>query len=415
MILSGKTTFWCAIAFCIACLPSDTQVSAKNTPDPTPRPTPVPTALPSKFPSFSPTATPTASPSKTHTDLPTQIPTNTVPNDHFIYSDGVVYSLLPEIAFRVFIPYEYVSTETIQSLFDDFLGGVLEEISNSYGLDYSHVDSDGEISTSSQIQLLPGTDYRIRMDGFVYFFNKAPTSESLKQSLNVYFSFWGLSELQDYLTSAGIDKADVISISVGDENVSFVSNTVPKESQGERNSGSAIRNFFFWDGELSKTNIVMVYTGFVVLTVVIALIVCRYRAGRRRMKQGKEEQQSQEGDSTKTSHDDEDEERGPASKIPSKAPSRRNSSTDQSISFQGVEASKKLPMIREKEIKRGEENTAGIPDSTIGKTVKQSTCKESENKKVDKPKKIPNSKKKKLLLKNTGGGGGKKSSRRGSF
>lgn len=141
------------------------------------------------------------------------------------------------------------------------------------------------------------------MDGHIYYFDEVPTKESLTQSLNVYFSFWGATDLQDYLTNVGLDEANIVSISVGGEAVSFVSNVHEKESQEIENEDNASQNIFLEDsGDLSKSTVVMLYAGFVITAAVIALLIFRHYIGRKRRKRDVQ-LQSHETRSSKKSND----------------------------------------------------------------------------------------------------------------
>jgi len=279
--------------------------------------------------------------------------------------EGDMYSLLPITAFDVILSNEEASIEKIESFFVDFLEGVLEEISVTYRFDYSHLESNGIISTFNQPQPL-GTEYHIKMDGIVYYFDEAPTKESLAQSLNVYFSFWGASDLQEYLKSVGLKTAVVVSIFIGGEKISFVSNNVLEEKgPGVQNGDNSIRNFFFKDGgDISKPNVVMLYTGVVLIVVAVTLLVFRHRIGRRRVNRDRESQ-SRESHSSKKYDDHGDEELGVSSKVP-KTLRRKKTGMSTSISSQGANVSKMLPMSTPKKASKDLENSAGKSGSFPG-------------------------------------------------
>jgi hypothetical protein len=255
--------------------------------------------------------------------------------------------------FDIILSDECDSIRKIQSSFVHFLDGVLEETSTPYGFDYSHLDYNGILSSFNTHQPLC-TRYRLTMEGFVYYFDETPTMESLAQSLNIYFSFWGASDLQDYFMSLGFEKAVVVAISVGGENVSIVSNVLEKESQGGQNSDRGIWNIFYKDGgDLSKPSIVMMYAGLILTAVVIALLVFRYRIGRRRLHLD-EESKSRKRHSSKKSNDG-DEERGVSLKVQPKTLPREKTGMSASISTRGVNASKKLSKKVLKDIKNHSE------------------------------------------------------------
>jgi len=235
------------------------------------------------------------------------------------------------MTFVVILSDEDDSIKKIQSSFVHFLDGVLKEISAPYGFDYSHLDSNGVLSSFKTQEPLY-TTYRLTMYGFVYYFDEAPTMESLAQSLNIHFSFWGASDLQDYFTSLGFEKAAVISISVGGENVSIVSKNVLEErSQGGQNNDK---------GGLSKPSIVMMYTGLIVTVVAIALLVFRIRIGRRRRRLHKDgESKSRKSHSSKKSNGG-DEERGASLNVQPKTLPRKKMGKSASMSSRGVNTSK---------------------------------------------------------------------------
>lgn len=306
MVFSRKATFQCTVVVFIVCLLCDAVVFAKKkTDDPTARPTFAPTATPTSNPTIS--ISPSSKPSRSPSFFPTASP-STKPTTSALKSLGVLrQTKSPELVFDVILSDENFSIQNIQSFFVDFLDHILEETSSTYSFDYSHMDFNGSISTSNETQPL-GSEYIVTMDGPVYYFNEAPTTQSLTQSLNVYFSFWGPSDLQQFLTDVGFEAAVVISISIGGEEISILSNLVEKESQ------EAKRNIFYTDGgDLAKATIVMMYTGIFLIIVVVALIVVRHRIGRRRLKQ-ETESQSYDVQSNKKSNDGADEEMGVLSK-----------------------------------------------------------------------------------------------------
>jgi hypothetical protein len=246
------------------------------------------------------------------------------------------------MTFVMILSDENDSIKKIQSSFVHFLDGVLKEISAPYGFDYSHLDSNGVLSSFNTHEPLC-TKYRLTMDGFAYYFDEAPTMESLAQSLNIYFSFWGASDLQDYFTSLGFEKAAVISISVGGENVSIVSKNVLEEgSQDGKNNDKGILSIFYKDGgDLSKTSIVMMYAGLIVTVVAIALLVLRIRIGRRRRRLNlhrDEESKSRRSHSNKKSNGG-DEERGVSLNVQLKTLPRKKTGKSASVPSRGVNTS----------------------------------------------------------------------------
>ena len=177
-----------------------------------------------------------------------------------------------------------MSTQKLQSSFVDFLTGVLEEISHTYRFDFSHLDSNEIISASNQTES-SGIKCRVRMDGHIYYFDEVPSKESLTQSLNVYFSFWGATDLQDYLVNVGFDGVVIVSISIGGQAVSFVPNFPEEEGNEVESQNNASQSIFIEDGgDLSKSTVVVLYTGFVIAAAAISLITFRHYIGRKRRK-----------------------------------------------------------------------------------------------------------------------------------
>jgi len=253
----------------------------------------------------------------------------------------------------VILSEENISIGKIQSLFVDFLDGVLKEISFTYRFDYSHLDSNAIISAFNQPQP-SGTEYRISMDGLVYYFDEPPPDESLTQSLSVYFSFWGSSNLQDYLIRVGLEKADVVSVSIGGETITFVSNLLEEESQEVQevqNSDSLINN-------LSKPIVVILYTGLILFAVTVALLVFRHRIGRRRVTKRNIQIRFCENHSGENPNNDDDQEKEVTSKVP-KTLSRKKTGESTSVSSRGVNASKKLPISMSEKAPSDFENSDG--------------------------------------------------------
>uniref|UniRef100_A0A7S0T8G4 Uncharacterized protein n=1 Tax=Pseudo-nitzschia delicatissima TaxID=44447 RepID=A0A7S0T8G4_9STRA len=208
-------------------------------------------------------------------------------------------SLFPEISFDVTFSEEYVSIPEIESFLVDYLDGVFEEISTTYDSKYSRLVPNVVVSTTSQPQ-----SYRISIDGVVYYFNEIPPMEALDSSLNEYFSSMGTSNLENEFITAGFEEAVVNSIYVGDDKVTFPGD-----------EGTGIQGIFRNDdGGLNKRNIIGGYVILVLIVVTIALIVCRYKIGRRR-KRGEIQSQSQVSESSTESSKQNDEESGIHSKM----------------------------------------------------------------------------------------------------
>lgn len=300
----------------------------------------------------------------------TQSPTN---------EGGDMYSVLPIITFDVILSEEGVTIEKIQSFFVDFLDGVLEEISVTYGFDYSHLDSNGIISTFNQPQPFD-TEYRIRMDGLVYYFDESPIRDSLAQRLNMYFSFWGASDLQNFLVSVGLEKAVVVSISIGGENFAFVSNEIEDGSQRAQNNDHAIRNIFNQDeNKLSKATVVMLYTGLVLITVIIALLLFRHRIGLRRLHRDKEIN-SRRSRSVITVSNDGDKENRVRSNIP-KSTARKQKDMVSSVSSWGTNKLEKRPMrISKKDPTESERGDGTFESISNAKLTKSKSFRGSEKK-----------------------------------
>jgi len=258
-------------------------------------------------------------------------------------------ALLPIITFDVLLSDEDASIEEMESYFVMFLDGVLVESSDTYRFDYSHLDSNGLISNFQQPQPM-STRYRIKMDGIAYYFDEAPTRESLAQSLNVYFSFWGVSNLEEYLKSVGFQDPVVESISIDDENISFVSNVlVIDESQDvEKSEGFFKRVFYNDEDDLSKSAVISFYAGIIAIAVATALLVFRHKIGRKRLDRDREFQLCEETYPTTKNDDDKDQQNGISSKASKTIPmglseiSLQDTRIDihKSVSSRGVKASK---------------------------------------------------------------------------
>jgi hypothetical protein len=221
--------------------------------------------------------------------------------------NGDVGVLMPYITFDITISGDedapIPATEETASFFADFLNDVLDSSSGTYQYDYSHLDCDVMISTFNQRRRLD-TGYVIRVDGMAYYFDESPTEESIAQTLNIYFAFWGATDLQDYFTYLGLETAVVTAIYIDDVAVSFVSNEYDGESTIKEDQNFIEDVFYNNEGELSKPVTVTVYVMVVLIAVGIALIVYRIRIGRRRRRSQNVDTQSFE-----TSNTDGDEEK----------------------------------------------------------------------------------------------------------
>jgi len=199
--------------------------------------------------------------------------------------NGDVGVLMPYITFDITTSGDedasIPATEETASFFADFLNDVLDSSSRTYQYDYSHLDCDVMFSTYNQRRRLD-TGYVIRVDGMAYYFDESPTEESIAQALNVYFAFWGATDLQDYFTYLGLETAVVTAIYIDDVAVSFVSNEYGGESTIKEDQNFIEDIFFNNEGELSKPVTVTVYVVGVLVAVGIALIVYRIRIGCRR-------------------------------------------------------------------------------------------------------------------------------------
>mmetsp|Transcript_31482 Transcript_31482/g.35263 ORF Transcript_31482/g.35263 Transcript_31482/m.35263 type:complete len:515 (+) Transcript_31482:299-1843(+) len=317
-------------------LPSPTR---KPTPYPTQSPTISPSSnstisfIPSAFPtanftasnSGNFTATPSTTPITKSTEEPTIKPsistlsqsfsTNQTKNDTSIpekiletfpplgpvqttstngIGNGDVGVRMPLITFDVTASDEdasVASTEETALFFAEFLDGMLDSSSGTYKYSYSHLACDVMISTFNQRRRLD-VGYFIRTDGTAYYFDDAPTTESIAQILNVYFAFWGVTDLQEYFKGLGIETAVVTAIYIDHMAVSFVSNkdnsenTIPEEDPddpGEQKFVVTIGEMFHDDeGNLSKPITIAAYATVVLIVVGLALVVCRIRICRRR-------------------------------------------------------------------------------------------------------------------------------------
>jgi len=221
------------------------QIAPTSDPVPPPttqQPTPAPSARPTNSPTASSSSsgqvvtTPTLSP----TDPPTPAPTTASPSE-----PEMIGIPLPKITIDVVVSGEGNSasalpsetTDSMEVTFLLILDKILQDSSHPYNFDYSHIDASVAVSTTlddnevtrrhlmmttttirrSRRRMAEG--YRIEMDGTAYFGSNSPTSESLEQSLVVYFSFWGTSDVDEYLQESGLTNADVSSVVVGDQNI----------------------------------------------------------------------------------------------------------------------------------------------------------------------------------------------------
>ena len=257
--------------------------SKKPTASPTGKPSKAPSVSPSKHPTVAPTTgSPTEVTTETKLNVLTEVQTSQTPPSNM--------TKLPHLTFDIILSDRNSSTiDEIQSAFDGFLDEVLQQSSQSYDLDYSHLNATDIISTFQE-PLESGIQYRIQVDAFAYYIKDPPTTESLTQSLNVYFSFWGKSELQDHLKRAGLEEAVIVSILIGDQIVSFVSKANEDTREETKNKFVAFwNNVLSGDGSnLSKAAIVTLYTFFVLLIIAVLLLVLRYRIYRRRISEDRE-------------------------------------------------------------------------------------------------------------------------------
>jgi len=305
------------------------------------------------------------------------------------FEEEDVHMLLPIITFDLIVS-EDISTEQLQLFFIDFLDEVLQEISDTYRFDFSHLDSNGIISTFDQTQS-PDMKYRVRVDGHLYYFYEAPTQESLIQSLNVYFSFWGASDLQERLANIGLDEALIVSISIGGEDVSFVSNVSEVEGQEVEIEDNASQNILLDDGgHLSKSTVVMLYTGFVIAVATISLLIFRHYIGRKRRKRDIQSQ-SYEIRSSKKSNNGGNGEKSNSSNVPKILPHKMRGVKKSSTSCDTF-ASEKQVLSESKKMSNDFKNAEDLsqplasqilPKYLFGKEVKkklgdQKTCREKQ-------------------------------------
>lgn len=176
------------------------------------------------------------------------------------------------MTFYTILEKDGISTEEIGQLFSDLLIGVVEEINSTY--DYLYTRTALNVVVSAPDRGSGSGAYRITIDGVIYYFDEVPATETLAHSLNVYFSLWGSSNLENYLLSNGLEKASVVSVDIGEESIDFYD---------RQNYEDGRQNIFInQEGELSKRNIVGFYILFLVVAITIVLLVYRIRLGRRR-------------------------------------------------------------------------------------------------------------------------------------
>ncbi len=175
------------------------------------------------------------------------------------------------MTFYTILEKDGISTEEIGQLFSDLLIDVVEEINSTY--DYRYTRTALNVVVSAPDRGAGSGAYRITIDGVIYYFDEVPATETLAHSLNVYFSLWGSSNMENYLLSNGFEKASVVSIDIGEESIDFY----------DRQNYDGRQNIFInQEGELSKRNIVCFYILFLVVAITIVLLVYRIRLGRRR-------------------------------------------------------------------------------------------------------------------------------------
>jgi len=209
--------------------------------------------------------------------------------------NGDVGVRMPLITFDITASDEDASvaaTKETALFFAEFLDGMLDSSSGTYKYDYSHLDCNVMISTFNQRRRLD-VGYFIRTNGTAYYFDDAPTTESIAQILNVYFAFWGATDLQEYFKGLGIETAVVTAIYIDDMAVSFVSNkdnrenTIPEDPE-EQNFIDTIGEMFHDDeGNLSKPITVTAYAIVVLIVVGLVLVVYRIRIERRRRRRSR--------------------------------------------------------------------------------------------------------------------------------
>ena len=357
----------------------------KPTVSPTKRPTFKPTVSPTSSPTVSPTVAPTKSPSASPSFFPTYLPTASPTRPPTVAPSEAptiaTMSIFPGMVFHTILEKDGISTEEIAQLFSDLLIDVVEEINSTYDYLYTRTALDVVVSTPDRG--LENGAYRIDVNGMIYYFDEVPTTEALAHSLNVYFSLWGSSNLENYLISNGFEEAYVVSVDIGEETIDFY----------DRKNFGGQNIFINQEGELSKRNIVGFYILFVVVAVTIVLVVYRIRLGRRRkLKRGEMTSQRSSTESSASSSErrddgDEDEESGIASQEQSNDSVGRKSTemqqqrtTSPTIEV-SIVATSKEPMNPD-EKKRSPSN----------KKKKKSSKKKRKEKKSKKPKKSRDSK-----------------------
>ncbi|KAG7346360.1 hypothetical protein IV203_005428 [Nitzschia inconspicua] len=183
------------------------------------------TQQPTEFPSVQPSisASPTALPSAYPSAEPTQFisafpsPTPTVRNT---LKAQVYGALIPIMTFDILLSDEDAAlptTRNINAFFTMFMDQILAKNSNGFDFDYSHLTSNVLVSSfrndhGRHRRLEFG--YSVRVEGIAYFFEDAPTRESLLHSLRIYFTFWGITDLEEYLQRLGMESAKVVFIAI---------------------------------------------------------------------------------------------------------------------------------------------------------------------------------------------------------
>jgi hypothetical protein len=156
-----------------------------------------PTAYPTS--SSAPTALPSASPSAQPTPFLSTTPTSTPTVKNTLKAE-VYGALIPIMTFDILLSDDdglLPMTRDMNAFFTMFLDRVLDENSDGFDFDYSHLDSNVIVSSfqsdnhqrRQRRRLEKG--YSVQVDGIAYFFGEAPTRAALKHSMKLYFNFWG--------------------------------------------------------------------------------------------------------------------------------------------------------------------------------------------------------------------------------
>lgn len=184
----------------------------------------------------------------------------------------------------------------IDSLTALFVDKILARNSGDYDFDYSHLVSNVIVSPFNHSRRLE-IGYSVKVDGLVYYFDEAPSRQSLSHSLRVYLSFWGQQDLEEHFRRHGLESLVVESIAIDEEPVKFLSDNRDYTGDSHANVGASIHDTTTGGGIVddmdfsSKVAIACVFVAAVTLipTAILVLMCMRKRRLQRLEKQKSDE------------------------------------------------------------------------------------------------------------------------------